>query len=160
MPLYNTGNKLKAAVNSILKQDFRDFELLLIDDGSTDPVTKKICEEYSRKDPRVKVFTKKNEGIEKTKVFGIRMAQGEYTVFSDHDDCYLPGAFSKLVTIVAKTDADIAAGNYYEQFLRFLPLRTKGFTIDKPMTLSHAEFMDSFYINFFGVNLFNVSTWA
>ena len=134
MPLYNTGKKLKTAVNSILKQDFRDFELLLIDDGSTDPVTKKICEEYSRKDPRVKVFTKENEGIEKTKVFGIHKAQGDYMVFSDHDDCYLPGAFSKLVSTIGKTDADIVAGNYYEQFLRFLPLRTRGFTIDKPLT--------------------------
>lgn len=160
LPVYNTGVKLKSTVNSILKQDFQDFELLLIDDGSTDTLTKGICAEYHRRDNRVRVFTKENEGIEKTKIFGINNAEGDYIIFSDHDDLYLPGAFTKLVRTALRTDADIVAGNYYEQYFRKIPYRVKGFVIDKPMTLGHKEFMDRFYINFFGYNLFNVSTWA
>lgn len=160
LPIYNTGNKLKATVSSILLQDFRDFELLIIDDGSTDPSTAKICEYYSRQDSRVQVFVKQNEGIEKTKIFGIAKAKGEYVMFCDHDDLYLRGSISKLINTARITKADIVSGNYYEQLFRFLPLKIKGFTIDKSRALSNKEFMESFYINFFGVNLFNVSTWA
>lgn len=87
LPVYNTGNILKKTVNSILKQEFSDFELLIIDDGSCEE-TKKICDAYSLCDPRVKVFHKCNGGICDARNYGLKRAQGEYLTFCDHDDIY------------------------------------------------------------------------
>lgn len=150
MPVYNTGSKLSSTINSILKQSFNDFELLILNDGSTDKKTLQICEKYSQIDRRVKIINKSNEGIEKTKVIGVEMAQGDYIMFSDHDDYYLPHAFKKLFDKIVAHDADIVVGNYYEQLFRNLPLKFKGFTVKEEQAVGHEEFMKRFYINFLG----------
>lgn len=160
MPVYNTGSKLSSTLNSIVKQSFKDFELLILNDGSTDVKTLQICEKYRQEDGRVKIIHKSNEGIEKTKVLGIEMAQGDYIMFSDHDDYYLPHAFKKLFDKIVSNGADIVVGNYYEQLFRSLPVKFRGFTVKEVQTVEHEEFIKKFYINFFGINIFNVSTWA
>ena len=70
IPVYNAEKYLERCIDSILAQTFTDFELLLIDDGSKDK-SGEICDEYARKDKRVKVFHKANEGISATREFGI-----------------------------------------------------------------------------------------
>ena len=85
MPVYNTGNILHLAVKSILAQTYTNWELLLIDDGSTDD-TPKICDEYQIIDSRIRVFHKKNGGICESRNFGLHYAEGDYIAFCDHDD--------------------------------------------------------------------------
>ncbi len=89
MPVYNAGVFINAAISSILNQKFRDFELLLIDDGSTDG-SALVCDEFALNDDRIRVFHRSNGGICNVRNFGIGKAQGEYIMFADHDDEYLP----------------------------------------------------------------------
>lgn len=85
IPVYNSEKYLHQCVDSILAQTFTEFELLLIDDGSDDS-SGKICDDYSIKDPRVRVFHKKNGGVSSARNLGIDNAQGKWITFVDSDD--------------------------------------------------------------------------
>lgn len=88
VPVYNTGDYLRSCLDSVLSQSFTDFELLLIDDGSTDG-SSAICDEYAAKDSRVVVFHKRNEGVSSARNLGLDNAHGEWVVFCDSDDIVL-----------------------------------------------------------------------
>lgn len=85
VPVYNTEKYLRECVDSILAQTFTDFELILVDDGSTDS-SGAICDEYAGKDPRIQVIHQKNGGITVARKSGVRAACGEYVTFVDSDD--------------------------------------------------------------------------
>lgn len=85
VPVYNAEKTLRQCVDSILGQGFRDFELLLIDDGSKDR-SPAICDEYASKDIRVKVFHKPNGGVSSARNLGLDEAQGKWITFIDSDD--------------------------------------------------------------------------
>ena len=85
VPVYNTEKYLHRCVDSILAQTFTDFELLLIDDGSTDS-SGAICDEYAQKDSRVRVFHKENGGASSARNLGLDNATGEWITFCDSDD--------------------------------------------------------------------------
>ena len=89
VPVYNTEKYLRRCVDSILAQTFTDFELLLIDDGSTDG-SGAICDEYALKDSRVRVFHKENGGASSARNLGLDNAQGEWITFVDSDDWVYP----------------------------------------------------------------------
>ena len=88
VPVYNAEKYLRRCVDSILAQTFTNFELLLIDDGSKDK-SGEICDEYARKDNRVKVFHKENGGVSSARNVGLDNAQGEWICFCDADDWML-----------------------------------------------------------------------
>lgn len=92
VPVYNAEKTLRQCVDSILCQGYRDFELLLIDDGSKDS-SPEICDEYSQKDNRVKVFHKPNGGVSSARNLGIENAKGEWITFIDADDYITDGYF-------------------------------------------------------------------
>lgn len=106
MPVYNSEKYLKSCVDSILSQDFDSYELLLIDDGSTDG-SPEICDDVARRDARVRVFHKENGGICEARNYGLQRANGEYIAFSDHDDIVLPGFLSENYRIAKENKADI-----------------------------------------------------
>lgn len=85
IPVYNVEKYLKKCVDSILSQSFTKFELILVDDGSTDN-SPQICDEYTSKDNRVHVLHKKNGGVSAARNDGLDVAQGEYVSFIDSDD--------------------------------------------------------------------------
>lgn len=85
VPVYNVEKYLRRCIDSILAQTFTDFELLLIDDGSTDK-SGEICDEYAKKDSRVRVFHKENGGVSSARNLGLDNAQGEWITFVDSDD--------------------------------------------------------------------------
>ena len=97
MPIYNTGYSLKFLVDSILVQTFKDFELLLVDDGSTDGITSQICDEYGVADSRVHVFHKSNGGVSDSRNFGLDHAHGKFFAFADHDDYFFPDILQTMV---------------------------------------------------------------
>ncbi len=96
VPVYNAEKTLRQCVDSILGQDFRDFELLLIDDGSKDD-SPAICDEYAAKDIRVKVFHKQNGGVSSARNLGLENAQGEWITFVDSDDMVSNDYLNKVV---------------------------------------------------------------
>ena len=106
MPVYNSEAYLQNCIDSILSQEFDSFELLLIDDGSTDR-SPEICDDYASQDERVKVFHKDNGGICAARNFGLENAKGTYIAFSDHDDIVLPGFLADNYIAAMENDADV-----------------------------------------------------
>lgn len=85
IPVYNVEKYLNNCIDSVLNQTFHDFEIIAINDGSTDS-SGLICDEYSSRDPRIRVFHQKNQGLLLTRRMSISKAQGEYLLFLDSDD--------------------------------------------------------------------------
>ena len=85
VPVYNVEKYLARCIDSILAQTFTDFELILVDDGSTDN-SGEICDEYAGKDPRIIVIHKENGGVSSARNHGLDIARGEYITFVDSDD--------------------------------------------------------------------------
>lgn len=96
VPVYNVAPYLRQALDSILAQTFRDFELILINDGSTDG-SGAIIDEYRQRDTRIVAVHKENEGVARTLNLGLSMARGEYIRRFDSDDTCLPNALEKQV---------------------------------------------------------------
>ena len=99
MPVYNTGGYLKTAVESILSQSLKDFELILFDDGSTDGSSER-CDEYGRNDSRVVVLHQNNGGICNARNAALRIAKGEYIAFQDSDDEWMSDKLEKQKRIL------------------------------------------------------------
>lgn len=85
IPVYNTEQYLPECIESILAQTFQDFELILVNDGSKDG-SGKVCDEYAKKDERIRVIHKENGGVSKARNTGLDAAQGQYVMFCDADD--------------------------------------------------------------------------
>ena len=96
VPVYNSEVYLYRCIDSILAQNFLDFELLLIDDGSTDG-SSAICDEYAAKDSRVRVFHKENGGVTSARALGVNKSKGEWLAFVDADDELYPFSLETLV---------------------------------------------------------------
>lgn len=96
VPVYNAQEYLKRCVDSILSQDYRDFELLLMDDGSKD-ASGEICDAYAQQDGRVRVVHKENTGVSDTRNQALELARGTFLQFLDSDDWIVPEATRLLV---------------------------------------------------------------
>lgn len=160
IPVYNTGSVLKRTVKSILSQSFSEVEILLMNDGSTEMKTLQICNDLSEKDSRIKVFHQENKGIEKTRLEGIKNAKGKYFMFLDHDDVYLQNALKLLWETAENHQADIVIAKAKHQVFPgiYSPNNTP-FPIQETV-VSKEEFLKKWYLNFFGVNYFDVATWG
>jgi len=112
MPIYNVEKYIKTSVDSILNQSFRDFELILIDDGSTDN-SGELCDKYAAKDSRVRVFHIKNNGVSNARNVGLRHANGQYVYFCDGDDYIDDNAFQVMSDILRKYSIDLLIFGYY-----------------------------------------------
>ena len=108
IPVYNAKDYIEDCVNSILKQDKKDFEMILVDDGSTDG-SGEICDSIAKDAGAVcKVFHTENQGAAAARNYGIQKAEGEYIAFVDSDDVVTEDYLSYLYGIAKKQDADIA----------------------------------------------------
>lgn len=125
VPVYNAAQFLGGMIDSIISQSFSDFELILIDDSSSDG-SAEICDKYAEQDRRVEVIHKENEGISKTRNLGIMRARGKYICFCDHDDFLMPDALKNLYEALENTKADMIHGatpiRYSAQYKKEVPL--------------------------------------
>ena len=110
VPVYAVEDYLRPCVDSILDQDFRDLEVILVDDGSPDNCPA-ICDEFARKDPRVRVIHKKNGGVSSARNQGLEAACGTYITFCDSDDGYGPGWLRGLVEGMEQGADVVVAGH-------------------------------------------------
>ena len=106
IPIYNIEKYLSYTLENILEQSFADYELLLIDDGSTDGSTE-ICDKFARLDSRVCVIHQQNAGVSAARNVGVASAKGKYIGFVDGDDLIEPNMFETLVSLAEKHQADI-----------------------------------------------------
>lgn len=106
VPVYRVEKYLRVCIESILNQSFSDLELILVDDGSPDN-SGAICDEYARKDERVKVIHKPNGGVSSARNIGLDVACGKYIGFVDSDDWIEHEMYEKMVCTILSGDADI-----------------------------------------------------
>ena len=115
VPVYKAEAYLERCVDSLLAQTFRDFEILLIDDGSPDR-SGEICDMYARKDDRVRVFHQKNSGVSMARQKGLDEARGEYVIHADPDDWVEPDMLQELYAKAKEEDADIVICDFYANY--------------------------------------------
>lgn len=106
VPVYNVEEYLAQCVDSILSQSHQNLEVILVDDGSKDNGGE-ICDEYAKKDERVKVIHQKNIGLSGARNSGLKLVSGEYVAFVDSDDWIEPAMFSTLVELLQKSGLEI-----------------------------------------------------
>lgn len=112
IPVYNVEKYIRQCVNSVLAQDFEDFEIVLVNDGSTDN-SAKICLELAEADNRIVYFDKKNEGLLLTRRFAIKRARGEYCLFLDSDDYWESNVLTRMDSIINKTKVDLITYRFH-----------------------------------------------
>ena len=109
VPVYQAEKFLHRCLDSVARQTFSDWELILVDDGSTDG-SAALCDHFAAKDNRVRVFhRKKNQGVSEARNLGINEAKGDYIAFLDADDCYEFQALETLWNLREQSGADAAA---------------------------------------------------
>lgn len=106
VPIYNVEKYVEKCVDSILKQTYINFELILVDDGSTD-MSGKICDKFKKEDDRIKVIHKKNGGLSSARNEGVKLATGKYIGFIDSDDYIDKTMYEKMFNKAIEDDSDI-----------------------------------------------------
>lgn len=112
VPVYNAEKTLGRCVNSILSQTYSDYELLLIDDGSSDN-SGYICDQYAKEDKRIKVFHKKNGGVGSVRQLGLDKCSGIFIQFIDSDDWIEKNCLEESIRIAENKDADIVINDFF-----------------------------------------------
>ena len=107
VPIYNVGKYLPKCIESILNQTFKNFELILVNHGSTDN-SGVVCDDYAKKDTRIKIIHKSNGGVSSARNAGLYVAKGEYIGFVDPDDYIDKNMYEKLYRLCIDNNSDIA----------------------------------------------------
>lgn len=112
IPVYNVKDYLEKCVSSVIDPNFDDYEIILVDDGSTDGESGELCDKIAARHPHlIRVIHQENKGLGGARNTGIREAKGEYLFFPDSDDTVVPGTVSILANKIRETGADIVAYN-------------------------------------------------
>lgn len=112
VPVYNAESKVARCIESVLKQDYENFELLLMNDGSTDS-SGDICEQYAAGDERIRVVHKENTGVSDTRNKAMTLAKGKYLQFIDSDDWVTPDATRFMVRVAEENDCEMVITDFY-----------------------------------------------
>lgn len=121
IPAYNVEKYIGPCIESALSQSFRDIEVIVVNDGSTDS-TPVVIQEFARSDSRVRVVNRENGGLSEARNTGLDIARGEWITFLDGDDMLLPGTLEILLNEAVMTGADLVCGS----FVRNLNEKKKG----------------------------------
>ena len=154
VPVYKVEKQLNTCIESILNQNFINYELILVDDGSPDECGE-ICDEYEKKDKRIKVIHKKNGGLSDARNAGLNIATGKYIGFVDSDDIIHPQMYEKLYNVIRKYNFDIVQC----KFKKFKKIED----IEKSLN-RHNESVEEYtnkeaIIDMIDNNKINVNTW-
>ncbi len=157
IPIYNTGKLLYECIDSCLNQSFRDIEIILVNDASTDS-SLNICEVYAKKDKRVVLINKtKNEGVDAARFLGMSQARGKYLMFVDSDDRLTN---SEVLSIMHEKLETLKV-DYVEIGMNKV-IGSKGWIKKKCISsivglINQPELFDKYYISFFGMNILFVN---
>ncbi len=115
VPVYQVEEFLPRCLDSILNQTFRDFELILVNDGSKDG-SAQIMEAYAAKDSRIRQIHKQNGGLSSARNAGMEIARGKYIAFVDSDDYIAPELYADAIAAAERTDAELVVWNYQKAY--------------------------------------------
>ena len=113
IPVYKVEKYIYKCIDSVLNQTYKNLEIILVDDGSPDKCPE-ICEEYAKKDNRIKIIHKKNGGLSDARNAGLKVATGKYIGFVDSDDYIEKDMYQVLYNNIIKTNSDISIVNLKE----------------------------------------------
>lgn len=145
IPAYNCENYIDRTMQSIIKQNFQDYEILVINDGSTDNTQEKI-EYFSRKYDNVKIFLKPNGGVSDARNFGLEKAMGEYVIFIDSDDYILDGYFEYISSIIADNNIDCIIFNHLIGSKQKVIEQSKNYQITNDEIINQKEVISRFLL--------------
>lgn len=112
VPVYNVEKYLNRCIDSLLNQTYKNIEIILVNDGSTDS-SDKICDNYSAEDTRIRVIHKKNGGLSEARNYGIEIAKGEFISFVDSDDFVSIYYIEHLIEAIKRNDSDMSVSWFY-----------------------------------------------
>jgi glycosyltransferase involved in cell wall biosynthesis len=141
MPVYNSKKKIRRSVNSILEQTYKDFELIIVNDGSTDN-TEKVLNVLSKRDKRIKVFTQENKGPGAARNKGLENAKGKYIGFVDADDWIEKNIYKELLEVIKHKSCEVAMCDYYDE-----NNKVKNFNYEDEYTFNKKEIKNNFIPN-------------
>ncbi len=160
VPIYNVEEYLPRCLDSIIGQSYKNLEIILVDDGSTD-ASLSICQKYATQNKRIVLVHKQNEGVSAARNSGMDLMQGEFFIFVDADDWIREDCIKLLYQEQQKTNADLVTGSFYYAFdshiieKRFIPLNL-------PVNLLPEQFL--FYFlkqqDFFACNKLYRRSWV
>jgi len=157
VPAYNVEKYIRKCLDSIIGQDYKNWEIILINDGSTD-YTPEICDEYGAKDSRIRVIHQTNAGLSVARNIGLDCANGHYLAFIDSDDYVKADYLSVLATLLETTDSDIAQCSFHKiqetSSNSEIPNDNDQITIKE---YSGTDFLNNLYVKGFKPN--NVLVW-
>ncbi len=157
IPIYKSEKYLRKCIDSVIHQAFRDIEILLILDGfEGNEKCKSICDEFAVQDPRVSVFQNENEGVDKARFWGLKLAKGEFITFVDSDDWLENDALSVMMSRMSEAKYDyveIKSRRKIGPIIKSIQFPVTG-KIETPLLF------DKFFLSFFGVNILPVSIWG
>lgn len=148
IPVYCAEKFLYKCINSILNQSYKQWELILINDGSTDN-SAKICDSFAERDNRIKVVHQNNSGVSKARNVGIEMATGKYITFIDSDD-WVDENYLKSLIQYMKEDTSIVIGGY--KWISYKEISRKG--VIHPIVLTLNQFREKFDL-FYSLDILN-----
>lgn len=155
VPIYNTSRFLKTCIESILDQTFKDIEIILINDGSTDR-SLSICKRYESKDHRIVVVNKTNEGVDKARFYGLKIAKGEYITFVDSDDWLKKDALKIMYDKMIQYKVDYVEIGIQRVMDRFQLIKKKSSQYIHGYICQPVLF-DKYYLSYFGYNILSVN---
>ncbi|UMB60335.1 glycosyltransferase [Lutibacter sp. A80] len=130
VPVYNVEDYLHKCIDSIINQTFHHLEIILVNDGSTD-TSAQICDNYAKKDTRIKVIHQSNAGVSVARNKGIEIAMGEYITFIDSDDFIEEDFIETLYTTSKKNNLDIVISNFHKEQEEIINERKSNFSTTK-----------------------------
>ena len=147
IPIYNVEKYLEKCLNTIINQTYKNLEIILIDDGSTDN-SSTICDEYCEKDKRIKVIHKNNEGVSSARNKGIELSKGKYIVFIDPDDYVTDEHVEVLYDCIISNNVDLVISNLIdinEDGIILNNEEKESFLMNKDQCLKELLSEDNFY---------------
>ncbi len=147
IPAYNVEKYLNQSLDSVLRQTYKNLEIIIVNDGSKDS-TGKIANEYAKLDGRIKVIHQPNQGLPTARNVGMEIATGKYIMFLDSDDFYEDNSCEVLYNEIKKHDADYVVGNYIHTTSDGIKWEKPLFDVDiyDNFKLSINDFQKSFFV--------------
>lgn len=158
VPVYNVEEYLERCVESILEQEYKYLEIILVDDGSTDK-SGEICDSYADKDGRIKVVHKRNGGLSDARNAGLAVATGKYIGYVDSDDWIEPDMYSLMITSCEENSAQLAICRYREVYSSDEAQNREDYEEVRVTTLTKEEALD-IYISNNSPIFINNSVWS
>lgn len=158
VPIYNTSKYIRRCLDSVLSQSYSDFELILVNDGSTDS-SLSICKDYEKRDSRVLIINKENEGVDKARFDGLNRSNGKYVTFIDSDDWIESDTIMHMTNLAEKYFCDYVEVGMQRVMDEYGLIKRKSVS---PVIgiIQQPELFDKYYISFFGYNILPINIWG